>query len=100
MNIDYTLWPNSNGNLGENKVQIPDGTTVEWPEGDALVQNFVYKNGNITGFVDTKALVANESKTTTFPYDYVNIHLDSIQKEEMTVNAGERTKRISVTFGT
>ena len=99
-NIDYTLWPNANGNLGEIKVQIPDGVATTWPEGDALVHNFVYNKGNLVGFVDTKALIANESKSTTLPYDYVNIHLDSITEGEMNVEGGAKPEYLIVTFGT
>ena len=75
-NIQNSIWPNAGGTLGQNKVQIPDGVTTPWPTGDALVHNFVYQNGKLVGFVDTKALIANDSKTTTFPYDYVNIQMD------------------------
>ena len=98
MKIDYTLWPNTDGQLGQNKVQIPDGVTTQWPEGDSLVQNFVYKDGIISGFVDTKALVANESKTTTFPYDYVNITVDGSLEGVMSFNQGERTKYLTITY--
>ena len=98
--IDYTLWPNANGTLGQNKVAIPDGVTVQWPEGDALVENFVYKDGLISGFVDTMALIANESKTSTIPYDYVNIRLDSIGEGDMTITGGERTKYFTVRYVT
>ena len=100
MKIDYTLWPNADGQLGQNKVQIPDGVTTQWPEGDSLVQNFVYKDGIISGFVDTKALIANESKTTTFPYDYVNITVDGSLEGVMSFNQGERTKYLTVTYTT
>ena len=100
MNIDYTLWPNADGVLGEIKTPIPDGATVQWPEGDALVGNFVYKDGLISAFVDTKALVINESKTTTFPYDYVNIHLDSILEDEMNIEGGAKPEYLIVSFGT
>ena len=98
-NIDYTLWPNVNGTLGEIKISIPDGETVKWPEGDALVGNFVYKDGLISGFVDTAALITNESKSSTIPYDYVNIHLGSIVEGEANVVGGERTKYFTVTYG-
>ena len=98
-NFDFKLWPNTNGKLGKIKVQIPDGITSKWPEGDALEQNFVYKDGELSGFVDTKALIANESKSTTFPYDYVNIQVDKSLEETMTFNKGERTKYFTVTFG-
>ncbi|MBO5827278.1 MAG: leucine-rich repeat protein [Paludibacteraceae bacterium] len=97
-NIDYTLWPNADRNLGEIKVQIPDGVTTTWPEGDALVGNFVYKNGLLSGFVDTKALIVNESKSTTFPYDYVNIQVDKSLEGIMTFNQGERTKNFTVSY--
>ena len=99
-NIDYTLWPNAGGTLGQNKVQIPDGITTTWPAGDALVGNFVYNKGNLVGFVDTKALIANESKSTTFPYDYVNIQVDKSLEDVMTFNQGERTKYLTVSYTT
>jgi hypothetical protein len=85
-NLQNSIWPNEGGTLGQNKVQIPDGVTTTWPTGDALVHNFVYHNGKLVGFVDTKALIANDSKSTTFPYEYVNISLPSIAEGEMTYN--------------
>ena len=100
MNIDYTLWPNTDGNLGNIKVQIPDGVNTFWPEGDALVRNFVYKDGKLAGFVDTKALIANESKSTTFPYDYVDIQVDKSLEDTMTFNKGERTKYLTISYTT
>ena len=97
-NIDYTLWPNAGGTLGQNKVQIPDGVTTTWPAGDALVGNFVFHKGHLVGFVDTKALTVNDSKSTTFPYDYVNIQVDKSLEGVMTFNQGERTKYFTVTY--
>ena len=85
-NLQNSIWPNAGGTLGQNKVQIPDGINTTWPEGDALVHNFVYHKGKLVGFVDTKALIANDSKSTTFPYEYVNISLPSIAEGEMTYN--------------
>lgn len=96
-NIDYTLWPNTNGELGKIKVTIPTNAE-DWPAGDALVGNFVYNNGKLAGFVDTKALILNESATTTFPYDYVDISLPSIQEGTLTVNRGERCKYLNIKF--
>lgn len=90
-NLQNSIWPNEGGTLGQNKVQIPDGFTTPWPTGDALVHNFVYHNGKLVGFVDTKALIANGSKTTTFPYEYVNISLPSIDEGEMTYNIDQCT---------
>ena len=85
-NLQNSIWPNEGGTLGEIKVQIPDGVTTPWPTGDALVHNFVYHKGELVGLVDTKALIANDSKSTTFPYEYVNISLPSIAEGEMTYN--------------
>ena len=96
-NIDYTLWPNTDGELGKIKVAIPTNAE-DWPAGDALVGNFVYNEGKLAGFVDTKALILNESATTTFPYDYVDISLPSIQEGTLTVNRGERCKYLNIKF--
>ena len=85
-NLQNSIWPNEGGTLGQIKVQIPDGINTTWPTGDALVHNFVFNKGKLVGFVDTKALIANSSKTTTFPYEYVNISLPSIAEGEMTYN--------------
>jgi hypothetical protein len=99
MNIDYTLWPNTDGKLGKIKVQIPTGIDDDkWPEGDALVKNFVYKDGKLVGFVDNKALTINESKTTTIDYDYFDIELP-FTEGEMTINRGPRSKYFNVRYG-
>ena len=99
MNIDFTLWPNPDGELGVNKVTIPTGTGDDtWPDGDALINNVVYKDGKISGFVDTKALTVNESKSTIFPYDCVNIQVDKSLEGVMTFNKGERTKYFTITY--
>ena len=96
--LDISLWPNSEGTLGNIKVAIPDGVTTKWPEGDALVENFVYKDGKLVGLVDTKALIENESKTTTFPYDYVDITVDKRLESLMAFNAGDRCKYLNVKY--
>ena len=90
--IDFTLYPNLNGQLGENKVQIPDGVTTFWPDGDALVGNFIYKDGKLSGFVDTKALIANDAKSTTIPYDFFDANLENVRESSMSFNLGERCK--------
>ena len=97
MNIDYTLWPNTDGNLGNIKVQIPDGVNTFWPEGDALVHNFVYKDGKLAGFVDTKALTVNESKSTIINYDYFDIELP-FAEGEIAITRGERSKYFNVRY--
>lgn len=97
--LQNSIWPNTEGNLGSIKVQIPDGVNTFWPEGDALVHNFVYKDGVLVGFVDTKALSVNDSKSSAINYDYVNIHLASIKEGDITFNRGERSKYFNVTYG-
>ena len=97
--LENSIWPNTNGKLGKIKVQIPDGVTTKWPEGDAIIGNFVYDKGKLVGFVDTKALVPNDTRTTNIPYDYVNVHFFSIGDGTMTFNLDERCKRFTVTFG-
>jgi len=96
LNLANSIWPNTGGTLGEIKTQIPDGVTIKWPDGDALVGNFVYKDGNLVGLVDTKALIENDSKTTVFPYDYVNITLDKRLESIMTFEKGERCKFFNI----
>lgn len=104
----YNIWPNgikedANGNaifypLGDNKTTIPDGVDKTWPEGNALIGNFVFKNGFLNGFVDTKALIPNPSRTTTMPYDYIKIHLDNIKENDITINT-PNCEYCSITFG-
>ena len=100
MNIDFTLWPNPDGELGVNKVTIPTGTGDDtWPDGDALINNVVYKDGKISGFVDTKALTVNESATTTINYDYFDVEFSSIKEGDLTINRGPRSKYFNVKWG-
>ena len=96
-NIDYSLWPNAGGTLGQIKVQIPDGINTTWPEGDALVGNFVYKDGKLAGFVDTKALTVNDSKSTIIDYDYFDIELP-FTEGEITITRGPRSKYFNVRY--
>ena len=98
MIIDYTLWPNTDGNLGNIKVQIPTGIGDDkWPEGDALVANFVYKDGLLSGFVDTKALTVNDSKSTIINYDYFDVELP-FTEGEIAITRGERSKYFNVRY--
>lgn len=95
--LQNSIWPNDDGNLGNIKVQIPDGVNVKWPEGDALLGNCVYQNGKLVGFVDTKALTVNSSGSTTINYDYVNIELP-FAEDAMTINRGPRSKYLFIKF--
>ena len=97
--LQNSIWPNSGGKLGEIKVAIPDGVTTTWPEGDALVGNFVYNQGKLVGFVDTKALILNDSATTTINYDFVDVTFDSIEEGTLTINRGPRSKYFTVRYG-
>lgn len=96
--LQNSIWPNAGGTLGENKVAIPDGITTKWPDGDALVGNFVYKDGKLVGFVDIKALVNNETKSTIIPYDCVIINLDNILEDTLTITPGERCKSLTIVY--
>lgn len=96
--LQNSIWPNPDGNLGKNKTAIPDGVNVKWPEGDALIHNFVYKDGKLVGFVDTKALIVNDDKNTIIPYECVNINLDNILEDTMTIVQGERCKYLTTAY--
>lgn len=96
--LKNSIWPNLDGQLGKNKVAIPDGINDLWPDGDALVGNFVYKNGKVVGLVDSSALIANSSNTTTFPYDFVHITLNETLRQTLTINKGERCKSLIVDY--
>lgn len=96
--LENSIWPNAGGTPGEIKTQIPDGVTIKWPDGDALVGNFVYKDGSLVGFVDTKALILNDSATTVIPYDYANITLDCDLEGDLNIVKGERCKYLKVNY--
>jgi hypothetical protein len=98
--LQNSIWPNSDGKLGSIKTEIPDGVNVTWPDGDALIGKFVYKNDRLVGFVDTKALTLNDSKKTTIDYDYVEISLPCIGEGDLTVTRGSRSKYFNVKWGT
>lgn len=91
----FEYWP-TNGQLGSTKFTMPTNAE-DWPSGDALVGNFVYKEGELVDFIDTKALIVNDSKTTTINYDYVNIELP-FAEDAMTINRGPRNKYLIIKF--
>lgn len=91
----FQYWP-SNGQLGSTKFTMPTNPE-DWPSGDALIGNFVYSEGELVDFIDTKALIVNESKTTTINYDYVNIELP-FAEDAMTINRGPRNKYLIIKF--
>lgn len=73
---------------GTNKVDI---STITWPVGDKLVSPFVYQNGELVGFVDTKALTVSGSATTTMNYNHIEADFASISEGKLTVNAPNAT---------
>ena len=91
----FQYWP-SNGQLGSTKFTMPTNPE-DWPSGDALVGNFVYNEGKIVDFIDIKGLTPNTSKSTTIPYDYVNIELP-FAEDSMTINPGPRNKYLIIKF--
>ena len=91
----FQYWP-SDGQLGSTKFTMPTNAE-DWPSGDALIGNFVYSEGELVDFIDTKALIVNESKTTTINYDYVNIELP-FAEDAMTINRGPRNKYLFIKF--
>ena len=96
--FDYSLWPNIDGEIGEKKIPIPDGVTVQWPDGDSLVGYFVYKNEKLTAFVDTKAFITNESNSTIFPYENVIIRVDGSLKGVVDFRGSESTKNLIIRY--
>ena len=91
MNINYDLW-----NTTGESITIPTNAE-DWPAGDALVGNFVYNQGKLAGFVNTKALTVNSSGSTTINYDYINIELP-FAEDAMTINRGPRNKYLFIKF--
>lgn len=96
--IENSIWPTTDGRLGINKVPIPDGVNTFWPEGNALVKNFIYKDDKLVGYIDTKSLIENESKTSVLPYEYVDITLDKRLEYSMTIEKGENCKYFNIKY--
>ena len=100
MSDNSILWPNgikvdSDGyavfyQLGTNKVEVP--SEDKWPEGVKLKSPFVYdENGELVGFVDTKAMIVNGTTTITLPYKEIKAKFTSIAEGDLIVNAPNAT---------
>ena len=100
MSDNSILWPNgikvdSDGyavfyQLGTNKVEVP--SEDKWPEGVKLKSPFVYdENGELVGFVDTKAMIVNGTTTITLPYKEIKAKFTSIVEGDLIVNAPNAT---------
>jgi hypothetical protein len=62
--------------LGTNKIEVP--SEDEWPKGDKLLSPFVYEDGLLVGFVDTKAMIVDGNTTITLPYEHIDADFSSI----------------------
>lgn len=96
--IENSIWPTTDGRLGINKVPIPDGVNTFWPEGNALVKNFIYKDDKLVGYIDTKSLIENETKTSVLPYEYVDITLDKRLEYTTTIEKSENCKYFNIKY--
>ena len=100
MSDNSILWPNgikvdSDGyavfyQLGTNKVEVP--SEDKWPVGVKLKSPFVYdQNGELVGFVDTKAMIVNGPTTITLPYKEIKAKFTSIAEGDLIINAPNAT---------
>ena len=76
--------------LGTNKIDIPDGS--KWPKGTKLKFPFVYdENGQLTGFCDTKSMIANSGTNIYLPYEEIKADFSSINKGTLGIHAPNAT---------
>ena len=96
--IENSVWPNglkkddegytTYYRMGTNKLDI---STITWPTGDKLVSPYVYQNGRLVGFCDTKALTVSGNTTVNLPYTHIEANFSSIDEGTLTVNAPNAT---------
>lgn len=96
INPSNSIWPNGLKldeenyttfySLGTNKVTIP-ATAEEWPEGDTLISPFVYQDGKLVGFCDTKSFILNDSATTDIPYEFIKANFPTIEDGKLTITS-------------
>ena len=94
INLTNSIWPNgveddTNGyavfkRLGVDKIPVP---TTGWPKGTKLVSPFVYENGKLTGFVDTKAMTVEENTSIYLPYEHIEADFSSINYGKLSIHA-------------
>ena len=100
--LSNSIWPNgmktdSEGYacfypLGTKKIPVPTSSS-EWPKGNKLVSPFVYQDDKLVGFVDTKALRAQQPTTIYLSYEYIEADFSSIKKENLTIYAPNATTK-------
>ena len=96
--LDNSVWPNglkkddegytTYYRMGTNKLDI---SMITWPTGDKLVSPYVYQNGRLVGFCDTKALTVSGNTTVNLPYTHIEANFSSIDEGTLTVNAPNAT---------
>lgn len=96
--IENSVWPNglkkddegyiTYYRMGTNKLDI---STITWPTGDKLVSPYVYQNGRLVGFCDTKALTVSGNTTVNLPYTHIEANFAAISEGTLTVNAPNAT---------
>lgn len=96
INPSNSIWPNGLKldeenyttfySLGTNKVTIP-ATAEEWPEGDTLISPFVYQDGKLVGFCDTKSFILNDSATTNIPYEFIKANFPTIEDGKLAITS-------------
>ena len=94
INLTNSIWPNgveddTNGyavfkRLGVDKIPVP---ATGWPKGTKLVSPFVYENGKLTGFVDTKAMTVEENTSIYLPYEHIEADFSSINYGKLSIHA-------------
>lgn len=92
--FDNSIWPNGLKadtenyaifyQLGTNKVPVPSDIS-EWPAGNKLISPFVYQDDMLVGLCDTKAMVLNESCSTTIPYEEIIADFPSIKNGKLYI---------------
>lgn len=81
--------------LGTNKIDIPDGS--KWPKGTKLKFPFVYdENDKLTGFCDTKSMIANSGTTIYLPYKEIEADFSSIDKGTLGIHAPNATVKKAI----
>lgn len=81
--------------LGTNKIDIPDGS--KWPKGTKLKFPFVYdENGQLTGFCDTKSMIANSGTNIYLPYEEIEADFSSIDKGTLGIHAPNATVKKAI----
>lgn len=81
--------------LDTNKIDIPDGS--KWPKGTKLKFPFVYdENGQLTGFCDTKSMIANSGTNIYLPYEEIEADFSSINKGTLGIHAPNATVKKAI----